>query len=399
VGLTGGGEAARARNLDHLRAVAALAVLCGHAYALGGRPIPLQAEHWYDAVSVQTATGVWLFFAISGFVISRPFVAALVEGGPLPPLVPYAIRRVLRIYPTYIVALLATVAVVGWIGPKRLVLHGLLLHNLVPGRQGAVLSVAWTLTVEVLFYAAVPVVAAAVRWRWGARPVAAGWLVGAVLVTWAASILWTALGAFADDETISVWLRQVFPSMWGSFCPGILLAVMTSTLRTEQPSLLRRLDDLLDAPRRATLVAAGVGLVAAGLNAYAIDLSHLSSSLVVYDLARPLFAVTYGIVVGLAMRAPAWRGPVGARLQWVGEISYGVYLFHGVLMYWLISDHASGFMPLGNGPVGYVLHVLFLLGITLPLAWASYRFVERPLLGSARRLGERFARRPAPALA
>src|SRR5205823_6243863 len=83
----------RVGNVDVLRAVAAFAVLAGHAYVLGGRTIPVKAQHFYDVPLITTATGVWLFFAISGYVISRPFVDRLVTGRPLPELVPYAVRR------------------------------------------------------------------------------------------------------------------------------------------------------------------------------------------------------------------------------------------------------------------------------------------------------------------
>ena len=99
--------------MDILRAAAALGVLVGHAYALGGRAIPVRAERWYDVPLLQTVTGVWLFFAISGYVISKPFVDRLLTGRPLPELVPYALRRALRIFPLYWIALLAVIALAG----------------------------------------------------------------------------------------------------------------------------------------------------------------------------------------------------------------------------------------------------------------------------------------------
>src|SRR5690348_1449004 len=91
----------RVGNVDVLRAVAAFTVLMGHAYLLGGRKLPVTAERWYDVPLIDSATGVWLFFAISGYVISRPFVERLVNGRPLPELVPYALRRGFRIFPLY----------------------------------------------------------------------------------------------------------------------------------------------------------------------------------------------------------------------------------------------------------------------------------------------------------
>jgi peptidoglycan/LPS O-acetylase OafA/YrhL len=391
----------RAPNLEPLRALAALAVLIGHAYALGGRAIPIQAEHWYDVPLIQTATGVWLFFVISGFVIARPFVAALVSGEPLPQLVPYTIRRIARIYPVYWIALIVTMVwAVGSPGPKKALLHLSLLHNLVPGRQAAVFSVAWTLTIEVLFYITVPFVALLIRRRWGRGPIAPTRLVRAIAITWVVSIVWTSLGAFVDDDTMSLWLRQVFPSMWGSFCSGLLLAVLVSSRDVGLPRSLARLDALLDDRQRALTIAAAIWLLAAWWGSAGVRLfDSLAPGLVVYDLSRPLFAISYGVVVGVVMRSEPWRGPVGQRLQVLGDISYGIYLFHAVFIYLLLYSGLDGIVPLASGIVGYALHVALILCLTLPTAWVSWRLLERPLLGWARTFSQRFSLPPAAATA
>ncbi|HEX5909939.1 MAG TPA: acyltransferase, partial [Thermoleophilaceae bacterium] len=169
----------RVGNVDVLRAVAALMVLAGHAYLLSGRPLGILADRWYDVLVLGGATGVWLFFAISGYVISKPFLDRLVTGQPLPALRGYALRRVVRIFPLYVAALTAFIVIAGAgdIKPWHYPVHFLLLHNLVPGRETALLGVSWTLSIEVLFYCAVPLLALAVR-RW--RPnVTAEWLAGA----------------------------------------------------------------------------------------------------------------------------------------------------------------------------------------------------------------------------
>ncbi len=53
-----------------------------HAYTLGGRGVPVKAVYAYDVGLNALASGVWLFFAISGYVISRPFVDRLLDGRP-----------------------------------------------------------------------------------------------------------------------------------------------------------------------------------------------------------------------------------------------------------------------------------------------------------------------------
>jgi hypothetical protein len=106
-GLEGGKVIAPAQryvSLDLLRAVAAIGVVFTHVYLLNGVPV-LGNRHPTSLLADQGATGVWLFFVLSGFVISRPFVAGLVQG-ELPRIGKYARRRVFRILPLYWLSLL-----------------------------------------------------------------------------------------------------------------------------------------------------------------------------------------------------------------------------------------------------------------------------------------------------
>jgi len=375
----------RVGNLDVLRAIAALAVVVGHAYALGGRSLPVRAEHWYDVLLLQTATGVWLFFGISGYVISKPFVDALVVNRPLPQLVPYALKRGFRIFPLYWLALVVVLLAVGagstkaWHYPA----HFALVHNLVPGRQAAILSVAWTLTLEVLFYVAIPVLAFAAR-RTGTTT--AERLAGFVAVTWLLSILLTVGADLYRADRIGIWLRQSFPAMWQMFCPGILLAIAPH-LRSAR---WRRWLVELPTARWSWLIAAFALLVAAVLNSLA-PLGHgLETFQVVYDASRPLFAIGYGLVLATAIAARPWCRERARFMLRLGLVSYGIYLLHAVILYVLLTPRGRRLLPLQDaGALPFVFHLLLLLGLTIPLAMASWRWFEQPCI----RLGSSLARR------
>jgi len=393
-GVQGAGGAAttgtgRVGNVDVLRAAAAFSVLAGHAYVLGGRDIPLRAERWYDVPLLQTATGVWLFFAISGYVISKPFVDRLVTGRPLPDLVPYAIKRALRIFPLYWIALAAVLIVYGagvtngWHYP----FHFALLHNLVPGRQGSLFSVAWTLTLEVLFYIAMPLLALAVR---RAGNVTAERLAGLVLATWLASILATAGADLYEVGLTGTWLRGSFPTMWQMFCPDILLAIAP---HLREPAWRRWLVDL-PAGGRALPLAAACLLVAAILYARPPLRFGLNIGQLTVDGARPLFAIGYGLVLAKAVGARAWFEERARFVLHLGLISYGVYLWSAVLLYALVSANGERFVPLpSEGLAAYLVHLAFLAGLTVLLAMASWRWFELPFIRLASTLGDRWNRR------
>jgi peptidoglycan/LPS O-acetylase OafA/YrhL/SAM-dependent methyltransferase len=376
--------ASRVANVDVLRAFAAVAVLGVHAYFLGGRAAPIKAQYVYDVPLITLATGVWLFFGISGYVISKPFVDRLINGEATPNLVPYALRRSFRIFPLYWVALTAVILIDGAAGTTgwQFPLHYLLLNNLVPGREEALFSAAWTLTLELLFYVAVPLFALALRARWRAMP--AERLATIVLASWAASVAFTVVADLQGDGQTGLWLRGSLPSMWQMFCPGMLLAIAPH-LKAKR---WRRL--LVELPARpiaipiilATFALAAVLGAAAPLRFGVVDYQLL------VDASRPLFAVCYGLVIARALAAPVWRIP---WLLQLGVVSYGIYLIHPVLGTFLLHHDLA---PIASDTAAaFAVNTACLFALTVAVAFASWRWFERPAISLGRRLGQRWQAR------
>ncbi len=217
-------------SVDAVRALAALMVLAAHAYQLGG---PRIAGTGTGRVTGALADGVWLFFAISGFLIGGPFLVALVRGRPLPPAGRYAVRRVARIMPAYWIAFGAILvfvtgsAVVHW---WQVPVHALLLHGLVPNENQRLYFVAWTLGLEAVFYVLVPlgaVVVVRLRRRREGR-IDVDWLARILLGLWAFTVVWGIAIALAHPFGPDGTLRVVFSVPLqvvglGNFCPGLLV--------------------------------------------------------------------------------------------------------------------------------------------------------------------------------
>jgi len=95
--------------------------------------------------------------------------------------------------------------------------------------------------------------------------------------------------------------------------------------------------------------------------------------------SAPLMAlpIVAQLVVGIWVYCVAFA-PRTIRLE--SDVSYGAYLFHfpvlqlGMLHGWLTGN--------------LVVVMAIVLGVTTALAWASYRFLEHPMV----RLGHRLAR-------
>src|SRR4051794_31497697 len=97
----------RSANLDVVRAIAALMVLVAHAVVLSVGAGSAHLSRTAGDTVAFLSNGVWLFFALSGYLIAGPFLRALAEGRRQPPVRSYAIRRAARILPAYWVALAA----------------------------------------------------------------------------------------------------------------------------------------------------------------------------------------------------------------------------------------------------------------------------------------------------
>ncbi len=117
-------------ELDGLRGIAALMVLLEHTW-------------WRFAGS--GATGVWIFFALSGYLLSQPFIAKPERATDFRFLVNYIFRRLARILPMYYVTL---ILIFGVTNETNLLLS----HMLFLQAEGHL----WTIPQEVFFYLALP---------------------------------------------------------------------------------------------------------------------------------------------------------------------------------------------------------------------------------------------------
>lgn len=123
----------------------------------------LQSRYW-TALQQEGGNGVILFFAISGFILALPFAKWRMRSGKKVNLKNYYLRRVTRLEPPYIIALLLFFAANVWVLHKysftSLIPHFLAsavyLHTLVYDAFSPVLPVAWSLEVEVQFYVLAP---------------------------------------------------------------------------------------------------------------------------------------------------------------------------------------------------------------------------------------------------
>lgn len=384
-----GTDSKRFPLVDSLRALAALSVLAFHASFASSVTDPASALRPFV---MHLDVGVTIFFLISGFVLYRPFARAHLSGEPRPATGRYALRRALRIAPGYWVALTVVAA---WLALSGVFSAGGAATYYGFGQiyradtfAGGMVQ-AWSLGVEVVFYAFLPVYALLVRRLLrAADPVRRirGEL-ACLAGLFGLGLAWN-VGALAALDSLDKgdypWLFAP-PAFLTHFAAGMTLAVLSVAVhergvRPRWLPVVERSPWLAWGGAAAAFVVLSLGV--------SVDPGELTD---VGWVARNLL----GGVVALGLLLPAVFGSqrrdrvrrlLGHRLLlWLGAVSYGIYLYHLAVVTQLEG--------LGQGGrSAYVLLVVASTAGAALLAWLSYRFVERP----AMRLASRRARSQPP---
>ena len=345
----------RVRELDGLRGLAAVVVIWLHAATIcpALRFGPLL--RW-------GSTAVDLFFVISGYLITT---IILESGGGRGFLSAFYARRALRIWPIYYGAILGFAAL-NLVLPRPFPTDGLGYYLAylqgVPSYWGErtpefckAFAHTWSLAVEEQFYLVWP---ALVLWLGRQR------LASACVATVALAVAARAWGG---------WDFQVLLTRCDGLALGALLAIVLSNAEGS---------GCLDRCRSACLVVAGTALgvvvvadwVGVSLNA---GREETTSALIRGMKSLALLACNLGFagLVGVCVCVSGSRSLAilrGRRLCGLGTISYGLYLYHNIL---LGLVHKRFGRP--NLSVGLTFAAL---AATLLLAMVSWRFVEKPIL-------------------
>jgi peptidoglycan/LPS O-acetylase OafA/YrhL len=382
-------DRSRDRALDGLRGLAIFLVFLYHSTWRPGAVTPLErAATWPSQVGF---AGVDLFFVLSGFLITR---ILLRERSSPHYFSAFYGRRVLRIFPLYYALLTLWLLVLPAIGAERWtgdlwiegadresVWYWLYLSNWHDGfaaRFGhRLLAVTWSLAIEEQFY---------LVWPLAVRLLSRRALAGACLAAIGGALALRTLLVAAGAIPITVYVLT--PCRVDTLAFGALVALAAGD-EARWPRVVAANRRVL--PAEAALATAICALLIAnpllgGVTKPYTLLAHPLMQTAGYSAFALLFAC---LVVRLMAPGPA-PGLLDRifRARWLvalGAISYGVYLFHTPVIYfvtrWVFDpeSHAWGFFP------EQTLRWVLVTAVTLPVAVASWRWFEAPLLRARHR--------------
>ena len=364
-------------ELDGVRGLAILAVMALH---FCGEITPVNI--FERSVAKVTGYGVWgvdLFFVLSGFLITGILLGTKGTPGYFKN---FYIRRTLRIFPLYYAVLILLFillplgalarydaslsqmqSVQGWIWPY------LTNYYLAPQTSFSIpyLSHFWSLAVEEHFYLLWPIVILVLSRR------AALW--GCALFAITALALRIGFESMAPD---ALYADVLTPCRLDALCIGAWFAIAG---RGSAP---------LDPARLGRWAAAASGGV------LAVSVWHVLNpqlDAITLEVRETFLAILFGASIyaaayhpGLARTRAMLRAP---WLRTLGKYSYGLYVFHGLVAYFLARHSLVPLLQavVRNHTLAAAMQVAISVTASVLISVASYEFFERRFLELKDRFG------------
>jgi peptidoglycan/LPS O-acetylase OafA/YrhL len=323
-------------GFDGLRGVGFLLVVTAHIPAV---PLFSYLQGW---------TAVWVFFAISGYLVTMLLIREERKTGTIA-YGAFLVRRFFRIVPGYAAAILIYWIALFSLPPladeyqlfmARLPYYLTLMPEYAHTDVFTIFVHSWIIGIETKFYVFFPAIVFLLikndAWRFG--------------VTAVTTMLLTAQGSFTAHA-------------YGAILAGVMLA------------------QLLEWPRAYAVIALLTRVPAAVPMGLVVALFVMLRYVEVLPAVAAVatYLVAYVMLKESVMRRLLTYGP----LVYLGQRSYGAYLLH------VLAIHI-GYMAFGSTTtVGGLLTACFALAVTTPAAELLYRAIERPSADMARRLAER----------
>jgi peptidoglycan/LPS O-acetylase OafA/YrhL len=338
------------RALTGIRGIAACMVVVYHYLQ------DVSLPHLVRNLVLHGYVAVDLFFVLSGFVMSLTYSDAFAYGFRMQTFLNFLGRRLGRVYPLYLFALVIEIIILGFQaslpGPEEVTSNALMIQTWV--MQNSIVIPAWSISVEFTVYLLFPLLVVGVLRK-------------QIALTWVAAFLAMVLLAYTATRSaadLHELMRHGPLDVWGETPFTLLRCLAGFTLgmvafRLAQLSRVRLLFKS--------------GVLSDVLLAVLIVLLFIPDS----DLVLALLFVP--IVIGLATTNRSLASAVLSSrvVYWLGVISYSVYMIHPLVEGSLVEP-LQNFFAKCHLQHGFSLARILLFALVLGLSALSYALIEKP---------------------
>ena len=346
-----------------MRALAVLLVMWTH-YAELYAPMT-GSQHWLDTLQYVVdfgRIGVVVFFCISGMLIPNSLRGPLAGGTRR-----FLVRRFFRLYPAFWVSVPLGYLAYWTLFGSRLSGAGLAANlTMIPTAFGfeQVMGLYWTLETELYFYAL------------------------CLVLFWCGAIhrmrilLLTSIGLLAAFVLTSILhvIPETAPGQYKGMLYHLAIMFWGACFRQAYDAPAGRVGFTLGKRSWTLSYPAAVALLSVLIGTIALLMAAVYWHR--HDHAHVFVSISYATGLGLFALCATILKMRSRFLAWLGEISYSVYLLHGIpayLLLWIYQQYGLLGAPLG-------VYMAAPVPVAIALSWASYRLVEAPGIALARRL-------------
>ena len=296
---------------------------------------------------------VLLFFVISGFCVHLPHAR---NGGRLN-IPTYAIRRFLRIYPPYLIAILLSVVVIAVlseseIGDEPLFSVFMMLQNYLPvvNSQLSTNKSLWSIPTEVEFYLAYPIILIIYN-KIGYR-----YCLVIIVILFFMSIF-----SYLNGDTWLAFCSITFYPIWWS---GVILADLYANNKLAKPPGL--------------LIFVSLIFLIIGISSYLVGSANSIAHRFTFG-AFFIVLVWYSITMDFNLQK---LGFIYTIINTLGNMSYSLYLIHYPLLM-LVGN--IWFMTFQGKPTNFLICIMFAI-LTCFISYLFYLIIELPSHRLAKKL-------------
>jgi exopolysaccharide production protein ExoZ len=339
-------------GIQMLRALAGLAVVTHHSLEQSNGALGRFSPDW---LTTSGASGVDIFFVVSGFIMLHVSFGSRRASVPAPS---FLYRRATRIYPLYWLCCMAMFAasLAGLLAHHHWGDRALLASLLLAPNSNPLIFVAWTLVYEIYFYL---IFAATLPYQ----------SIGVSVVGTNLAVIGFALSGFALPQgAVRDFLTNPIPL---EFCMGLWLS-WAFARQTERG--------------KPWPIGFAPGVIGVALLALAAVVVHHRSTAGLDGFPRVLFWGVPSVLVVAAFLG--LQKPQSAALRFavlIGNASYALYLTHVFVM--LAYAKLQKTTIIGRIDQRWVVPCVIVLAVAIAIA--THLLLERPMLAGVRRITKR----------
>lgn len=335
------------RYIDAIRGLAILGVMIVHTGQYRFNDMPGFFQNFID----QGQRGVQLFFLASAFTLFLSYHYR--ENKEKHLITNFYLRRFFRIAPMYYIGIIyyswqnfylqGIAPSIGNILSNFFFVHGVhysWINNLVPG--------GWSITVEMTFYAIIPILVKYIR----STNKAVLFTIGTIYFYFVCNYLLFKIGIITNENDLKTYVGFYFPAQVGVFGIGIIgyFLIVKKDFNIKPFTLI---------------LLGGTFFV------------HLVQS--VFNFHLLFFALAF-LCIMYALSFKEYKLVVNKLTVFLGKISYSGYLIHFAVLHWLTKFQFVDFVPATGflGIVNYGIRLLLVITITSGIALLFNKMIEVP---------------------